>query len=329
LLSGSCPICGGINTAHAFTAVDLNWKTQGSFPYIRCNDCGALFRPAGSTIPAGAYPRGYGSFMSPESPLLQSLIDSIANRRRAAFVESVCKPGTVLDIGCGSGFFLTYLRSRGWQVYGLETAEEHVAFARETFGLSHVLMQAWPPTSGNFRNYDAVSMMHLIEHMPDPITALTAAHQSLCKGGVLLLETPNIDSWPARIFGPQWVTLDAPRHMVLFGPKSLARCLRSAGFEEIRMITYSPSTMEWSESLRYLLNKKRQKYRGDALPVAAIPPIVKDDQHDDTPRQKLLKPVHTAERLLYRCINHFADTLKQGSNILTVAFNSSRLDEKN
>lgn len=275
-------------------------------------------------ITAGAYPRGYGSFVSPESPTLQSLIDSIANRRRAAFLESVCKPGTVLDIGCGSGFFLTYLRSRGWQVYGLETAEEHVAFARETLGLSHVLMQAWPVTNGNFRNYDAVSMIHLIEHMPDPITALIAAHHSLCKGGALLLETPNIDSWPARIFGPQWVTLDAPRHMVIFSPKSLARCLRSAGFEEIRMTTYSPSTMEWSESLRYLLNKKRQKDRGGALPVVSIPHIIKYDQPDDTLRQQILEPIHAAERLLFRFINHFADTLRQGSNILAVAFSSSR-----
>jgi 2-polyprenyl-3-methyl-5-hydroxy-6-metoxy-1,4-benzoquinol methylase len=318
-----------MKTVQAFTAADLNWKTQGSFPYIRCNDCGALFRPAGSTIPAGAYPWGYSSFVNPESHLLQSRIDSIANRRRAAFLGSICNPGTVLDVGCGSGFFLAYLRSQGWQVHGLETALEHVAFARDILGLLNVSMQAWPSTNGTFRNFDAVSMIHLIEHMPDPITALTAAHQSLCKGGVLLLETPNIDSWPARIFGPQWVTLDAPRHMVLFGPKSLARCLRSAGFQEIKMITYSPSTMEWSESLRYMLNNKRQEDRGGDLPVVSIPHIIKDDQPDDTLRQQILKPVHTAERLLYRSINHFADTLRQGSSILAVAFSSSRLHEKN
>jgi 2-polyprenyl-3-methyl-5-hydroxy-6-metoxy-1,4-benzoquinol methylase len=320
LLSGTCPICSGIKTVHAFTAVDLNWETQGSFPYIRCNDCGAFFRPAGSTLPAGAYPWGYGSFLNPESHLLQSRIDSIANRRRAAFLESIRKPGTILDVGCGSGFFLAYLCSQGWHVHGLETAVEHVAFARDILGLLNVSMQAWPPTNGTLRNFDAVSMIHLIEHMPDPITALTAAHQSLCKGGVLLLETPNIDSWPARIFGPQWVTLDAPRHMVLFGPKSLARCLRSAGFEEIRRITYSPSTMDWSESLRYSLNRMRVRRFGEAVPAShSLDNVWQNDRSNKTRRERILGPVHTVERLIYRLINFVADTAGYGGNILVVA----------
>lgn len=320
LPSAACPICGCMKTVHVFTAADLNWKIQGSFPYLRCKKCGALFRPAGSTIPAGAYPRGYGSFVNPESHLLHSRIDSIANRRRAAFLESICKPGTVLDVGCGSGFFLAYLRSQGWQGHGLETAVEHVAFARDVLGLFNVSMGAWPPTNGTFRNFDAVSMIHLIEHMPDPITALTAARHSLCEGGAVLLETPNIESWPACIFGPRWVTLDAPRHMVIFSPQSLTRCLQSAGFEEIRMITYSPSTMEWSESLRYRLNRRRKEGLGNALTIAKVQNHVRESDPDDKKwRQQMLQPVHAAERWSYRLTNFFADALGYGGNILVTA----------
>ena len=133
-----CPICGSMKTAHVWTSADLNWKTHGSFPYSRCKACGAFFRPVGSTISADAYPRGYGTCLKPESPLIQSRIDSTANRRRAEFLESIRKPGTILDVGCGSGFFLAHLHSRGWQVHGLEPAMEHVAFARDVLGLHNV-----------------------------------------------------------------------------------------------------------------------------------------------------------------------------------------------
>jgi 2-polyprenyl-3-methyl-5-hydroxy-6-metoxy-1,4-benzoquinol methylase len=320
-LSGdSCPICGCMKTVHAWTATDLNWKTQGSFPYIRCKGCGAFFRPVGSTISADAYPQGYGTYGNPESPFIQSRINSTANHRRAEFLESIRKPGTILDVGCGSGFFLAHLRSRGWQVHGLEPAVEHVAFARNVLGLPNVIQGTWPPAKGFSRQFDAVTMIHLIEHMPDPMTALTAARYSLCERGTVLLETPNSESWPARIFGPRWVTLDAPRHMVIFSPKSLAQCLKAAEFGKIRTITYSPSTMEWSESLRHMLNQKRLKDRRSALPAVSVPYLTRDARSDNRLRQQILKPVHTAESLLYRSINKFADTKGQGCNILAAAF---------
>jgi 2-polyprenyl-3-methyl-5-hydroxy-6-metoxy-1,4-benzoquinol methylase len=310
-----------MQTAHVWTASDLNWKTLGSFPYYHCKNCGALFRPAGSTLSAGAYPRGYGTCLKPESPLIQSRIDSIGNRRRAEFLESIRKPGTILDVGCGSGFFLAYLRMRGWQVHGLESAAEHVAFARDVLGLTNVIQGTWPPANGFSRQFDAVTMIHLIEHMLDPLTALTAVRHSLPDGGTVLLETPNIASWPARIFGPRWVTLDAPRHMVLFDSKSLKYFLRAAEFEKIRMISYSPSTMEWSESLRYTLPHLPSANRKVGFPASLRSPLFDGSNANGVLNNLIIPTAHAGERLIYRLINAFADTVGSGNNLLAIACN--------
>lgn len=308
-----------MKTVHAWSAADLNWKTPGSFPYSRCKGCGSLFRPVGSTIPTGAYPLGYGTYVNPESALIQSRIDSMANRRRAAFLESIRKPGTILDVGCGSGFFLAYLRARGWQVHGLEPAAEHVAFARDVLGLPNVIQGTWPPAKGFSRQFDAVTMIHLIEHMSDPLTILTAARHSLCEGGTILLETPNIESWPARLFGPQWVTLDAPRHMVLFSQKSLTHLLRSAGFDKVRMITYSPSTMEWSESLRYRLNRVSGKDFVESAPLgSSLDDVAVNKSGKLTRNGWILKYIHTLERFIYCLLNFFANSTGSGCNLLVV-----------
>ena len=202
----------------------------------------------------------------------------------------------------------------------METAVEHVAFARDRLGLSSVSAQAWPPKNGASQNYDAISMLHVIEHMPDPIASLNAARHSLCEQGVLLIETPNLRSWPARIFGPHWVTLDAPRHMVLFTPEALEHILRSTGFERIKTMTYSPSTMEWSESLRYSLDRMRRRRFGKAVTAGPLLDNVwQSDCGNKTHRERILGPVHTVERLIYRLINLVADSAGHGGNILVVA----------
>jgi hypothetical protein len=58
----------------------------------------------------------------------------------------------------------------------------------------------------------------------------------LAPGGRLWLETPNIDSYGYREFGPHWRGLEAPRHLVMFGPRSLEIALRRAGFAAVTVL---------------------------------------------------------------------------------------------
>jgi SAM-dependent methyltransferase len=319
-----CPLCRSSDTTYAFTARDLNWRTPGSFHYARCRDCVALFTPTGDPLSPGVYPDGYGTFVSPDSSRIQSLVCSPANHKRAALLESRCRTGTLLDIGCGSGFFLAFMRERGWPVCGLDAAPEHVQFARSALNIPDVFLDTWPPSRHAYGILRAVSMLHLLEHMTDPIIALEAARRSLEVGGCLLVETPNIQSWPARLFGPFWVTLDAPRHRVLFSRTSLFQGLKRAGFDNIQITTYSPSTMEWSESIRYLLGR-RSKKSAAAFPLETeCRPSSAGDDANGLLRRGILSFFHRAEGLTYRCLNATVDTMGFGCNLLASAMNTGR-----
>ena len=317
-----CPVCKGIETVHKWNAEDLNWHTIGSFPYFQCKACGSLFIPAGLPLPSGAYPKGYGTYVDLGSTLIHSRIDSMANRTRASFLECRQKPGTILDVGCGSGFFLAHLQARGWQAHGLEPADEHITFAQIGLGLTDIIKDTWPPAKRLTSRFDAISMIHLLEHLEDPVNALKATYDCLREDGTVLLETPNILSWPARIFGDRWVTLDAPRHRVLFSLISLKHCLALSGFGEIRICTYSPSTMEWPESLRRKLAHTR--HEGLNGTTSNVPIFSSKKARLTQRRQQLLAPLHATERLLYRWLNKVSDMMGQGCNLLATASRLSK-----
>ena len=70
-------------------------------------------------------------------------------------------------------------------------------------------------------------------------------------GGVLLLRTPNIDSWEASVFRGNWYGLDAPRHFFLFSPGTMRVALEKAGFA-VSGLRYQYHPVDCSRSLLYL-----------------------------------------------------------------------------
>lgn len=141
--------------------------------------------------------------------------------------------GTVLDVGCGSGAFLARMRALGWQVAGVEPDPAAAAVARDVHGLD-VEVDIQP--SGT-RLFDAITMHHVIEHLPDPFATVAALARRLSVGGRLVVVTPNIESLGRRHFGAQWVHWDPPRHLWMFSLTSLQDVATAAGLRVERAWT--------------------------------------------------------------------------------------------
>jgi SAM-dependent methyltransferase len=72
-------------------------------------------------------------------------------------------------------------------------------------------------------------MSHVIEHLHDPVATLKACARLLAREGLMYIATPNLDARGHAIFGPHWIGIDAPRHLVLFTWDSLEEAARAAG----------------------------------------------------------------------------------------------------
>jgi SAM-dependent methyltransferase len=138
----------------------------------------------------------------------------------------------LLEIGFGNGSFLALSKSCGWQAEGLDPDVQAVANAAQR-GLTvhHGGVEYFDGQSALF---DFITMNHVLEHVHDPAAVLRACHRLLRPGGMISIETPNIDAQGYRAFGTDWRGLEAPRHLILFNRSSLCRALRDAGFTSTR-----------------------------------------------------------------------------------------------
>jgi 2-polyprenyl-3-methyl-5-hydroxy-6-metoxy-1,4-benzoquinol methylase len=138
--------------------------------------------------------------------------------------------GQLLDVGCGNGNFLVGLRERGWQVRGIEPDPNSARVARERNGLE-VTTGTLEGSALPSASVDAITLSHVIEHVPDPVALLCECSRVLRPGGRLIAETPNIESFGHRKFGTNWRGLEVPRHLFLFSRKALRACAQKAGLK--------------------------------------------------------------------------------------------------
>jgi len=160
-------------------------------------------------------------------PLHRHEVDTWVRSLRAV------RGGRLLDVGCGSGEWLAAMREFGWSVEGIDFDAEAVRAAARR-GLNAFcgdLEQRRFPDA----HFDAVTLNHVLEHVPDPTRTLAECHRILKPGGKLVIATPNTGSLSHLVFKGDWRGLEPPRHLHMFSRPSLTRALRLAGFEDISL----------------------------------------------------------------------------------------------
>jgi 2-polyprenyl-3-methyl-5-hydroxy-6-metoxy-1,4-benzoquinol methylase len=97
--------------------------------------------------------------------------------------------------------------------------------------------------------FDVVTLLGVLDHIPDPLTTLRTLHAHLARPGVLIASVPNAASAARRAFGENWPGWDLPRHQNHFTPASLDAMLRKAGFDAVRFM-WKRRTSRWQDGAR-------------------------------------------------------------------------------
>jgi len=222
----------------------------GEFAFVRCRSCALVQRnpQALDSEVESRYRERHGIDyvayeLANEAGFLRlqelALRDSgFLDLERHLFEESRgkgCAPH-ILDIGCATGALLASLRDRGWSCTGAELCDPSAEYARRVRSLdvrSNPIEKAGLPDN----SFDVIHASHLIEHLNDPRSFVRTVRRLLKPAGTLLVSTPNINGFQARVFGSGWRSAIFD-HQYLFSRRTLEALLVSEGFKVLHVATW-------------------------------------------------------------------------------------------
>ena len=211
-----CPVCG-TPTLHR------SCMHKNGCEVLACSVCGVGRADTTNFDPAAYYTDAYFEGGQADGYADYAGSEAVLRREFRATVEHLGRfvpRGRLLEIGCAYGFFLLEARRR-FDVSGIEIAEGAVRFChgRGLADVRHGVLDE--ETVRNLPSMDAIVLLDVIEHLPDPNDAFRLLASKLKPKGVLMLTTGDWSSVVARITGPHWRLMTPPQHSFYFTPKSL------------------------------------------------------------------------------------------------------------
>ena len=123
----------------------------------------------------------------------------------------------ILDIGCGTGDFLSACKKNNYKVFGVEPNEKANSIASEKIG------------EDVFKNlddiietkFDVITLWHVLEHVPNLEDYISKIKSLLKPNGILIIAVPNFKSFDANYYKQYWAAFDVPRHLWHFSKKAI------------------------------------------------------------------------------------------------------------
>lgn len=142
---------------------------------------------------------------------------------------------SMLDIGCGYGFFLHYVNQAKQgeinELHGIELAPKPANYARKNFGLK--IYEIPIEDFKTEKKYDSIVMCDVLEHIQKPEEILKDCYNLLNSNGTIFIQVPNVLGFklpPSHSWG-------LPHHLWQFSPKTLSTLLKTCGFTPLNYFT--------------------------------------------------------------------------------------------
>ena len=167
-------------------------------------------------------------------------------------ISKYASPGHVLDIGCAAGFILKGFKDSGWKGSGIEPNETMASYGKKQLNLNI--------TTGNLETFessekfDLINVIQVIGHFYDLDKAILKISHLLKDDGLVLVESWDMKSSVARLFGKNWHEYSPPSVVQWFSDKTLEDIFEFYGFKLISK-GYPPKKINIEHALSLIEEK--------------------------------------------------------------------------
>lgn len=255
--AADCRVCGHSQGNRLHQVRETMYGVPGAFVYLECAACGCLQLQDVPPDMAAWYPADYCAYGRAKVRRLPAWRRRLKALRTRLLLGGFGRGGRwlarllplppygdwlqrlplgldarILDVGCGAGHLLLRLQRDGFRsLRGLDP------FIAETLVYPGGLVVRKEPLADLRGEFDLIMLHHSFEHMDRPLEVLSTLVAHLAPDGRLLIRIPLAGSYAWRKYGASWANLDAPRHLYLHTPTSLALLAAAAGMA-IESIVY-------------------------------------------------------------------------------------------
>jgi len=258
--SSFCWVCGSSDvvlwktglSAQSLRPEDFRITDAGygkTLELFRCQECAFIFAGTASgpeivSLYAAMHDEGYEQTSSSRLLQMQWLLRSASRLRPTA--------RSLLDIGAGTGLMLMAAEQMGIVPTGIEPSEAEVQFGRSRMPGTRFLTGTLPHPELTGEIFDIVCLVDVIEHVCSPVKLLQDAKKMLAPGGLIVVVTPDINSFAARRFGTRWWHFRLA-HVGYFAEPTFRMAAEKAGLAVERM-----QRAKWFFPIDYLATRLEQ-----------------------------------------------------------------------
>jgi len=234
-----CPVCANENFKNFMVVPDKS-VSQESFVIVACENCGFKFtNPRPSVFEIGKYyaSEDYISHSNTNRGLTNKayqVVRSITVKQKVDLINKfVPQKGSILDYGCGTGYFLAACQKNGWQVAGFEPNEtaRHAASNLINKSVASDNLDAFEN-----ERFDFITLWHVLEHIHTLNDTFERLKSLLKPEGYLLIAVPNADSLDAQKYKENWAAYDVPRHLYHFTQPTMKRFIKKHKMEMVEIL---------------------------------------------------------------------------------------------
>jgi len=257
----NCLVCNATQFKYELNAMDHSISKE-SFDIYRCAECDFTFTekpPTESNIAKYYQSDNYISHSDTKTGFVNKVyyaVRKIMLSKKYRLIKKLSKGKEILDIGCGTGHFLGYMKEKKYETLGVEVDKDAREYGKNKFQLEVLPTDKFLDGSID-KKFSTITLWHVLEHIYEPKKYLDIIKDLMNPDSHLVVALPNHKCFDAKYYSSFWAGYDVPRHLWHFSPDTFENFARSMDFEitQINRLPFDP----------FYISIVSENYQGNSL----------------------------------------------------------------